>query len=377
MQPKWAEGGVAVKMLRPVLNKALGQFGSEAGASCVHSIDDLTEEWRKRLDVGDMVLHRKRFIDQPNVARVVEVCGEGLRPCVDLEMFVLQEGTSFAVDPKRLSKIPLQELFPLRRSKGGGRMSGKLEVGDAKLSRSATNVLRRSSTIVEQPRCPIGHAMMPGPRVLPMRKRPACSVCHQEGLAGNPAQLFVPCLSSSDGKASQCVKCSFFMCAKCVEEGYQVGAFSDVLNRQTAAKLLAKPHLLKYKAHCYYDRADYNWSDDLEEGELSSLLERISWELDMKFSVANKLRHGQGMDKHAFVHLFTNILTAAKPAVSAVKEDASCHTQIQHSQGSREVAGRPKLLSISFAFFMVFAVAYVLHMGCFGLLDLISHRQGT
>jgi len=279
-------------------------------------------------------------------------------------MFVLQEGTTFAVDPKRLSKVPLQELFPLRRIKGG-QMRSKLDLGE-----QATRVLRRSATVIEQPRCSIGHAMMPGPRVLPMRKRPACSVCHQEGLAGNPAQVFGSCLSSGDTKAFQCIKCNFFICARCVEEGYQVGAFSDVLNRDTAAKLLAKPHLLKYKAHCYYDRADYNWSDDLDQGELSSLLERISWELDMKFSVANKLRRGQGMGRQAFVQLFTDILTK-----SADTDLHSCHSGIQHSQGRTEAAC-PEILSISFAFVMVLAMAHILRIGCIGLLDLISHRQG-
>mmetsp|Transcript_108952 Transcript_108952/g.210896 ORF Transcript_108952/g.210896 Transcript_108952/m.210896 type:complete len:640 (+) Transcript_108952:66-1985(+) len=306
MQPKWAEGGVAVKLLRPILNKALGQFGSEAGASCVHSIDDLTEEWRKRLDIGDLVLHRKRFMDSPNVARVMEVYGEDLRPSVDLEMFVLQENAKVKVDSKQLSKIPLQELFPLRRIRGG-QMRGKLAIGDASQDSEAARVLRRRATTSLEPlRCTRGHVMTPGPRVLPLvGKRPTCSVCHQEGTAGNPAQC---CSQRCSGEGLQCVKCNFVMCAKCADDGIKIGAFSDILSCDLAAKLLDKPHLLKYKAFCYYDRADYNWSDDLDEGELSSLLERISWELEMKFSVANKLRNDQLVSRHAFVQLFTDIL---------------------------------------------------------------------
>lgn len=305
LQPKWAEGGVAVKVLRPILNRALGQFGSEAGGSCVHSIDDLTEEWRKRLEAGDLVLHRSRFIDSPNVARVVEVRGEDHRPNVDLEMYVLQESTTFAVDPKRLSKVPLQELFPLRRMKGG-KMSGKLAISDTELCRSATEVLRRSASCVDVPRCTCGKPLTPGPQVL-ISKRPTCSICNNEGAAGNSVACCVKrCGSESEGL--QCVKCKFFVCAKCSTEGHRIGAFSDFLSRELAAKLVANPNLLKYKAHCYYDRADYNWSDDLDEGELSSLLSRISWELQLKVSVGHQMRHGQGVTRSAFVKLFTDIL---------------------------------------------------------------------
>jgi len=315
LQPKWAEGGVAVKLLRPILNRALGQFGSEAGASCVHSIDDLTEEWRKRLNVGDLVLHRQRFIDSPNVARVVEVYGEDLRPSVDLEMFVLQENTTFAVDPKQLSKVPLQELFPLRRITGG-HMRSKVSLGDAE----AGKVLRRSATCIELPRCTSGHTLMPGPQVLPIvGKRPACSLCQHEGVAGNPAACCVKRSVRGDSEGLHCVKCNFFICTTCVDEGNRLGIFSDFMNRDVAVQLLAKPHLLKYKAECYYDRADYNWSDDLDEGELSSLLERISWELEMKFSVANQLRHGQTVNKHAFVKLFTDILKSSAEKDSHMK----------------------------------------------------------
>ena len=61
-----------MRNMRPVLNRWLGGFGDALSSSqeemmpqSVSRIDDLTEEWRSRLDTNDLVMHRTRFIDRP------------------------------------------------------------------------------------------------------------------------------------------------------------------------------------------------------------------------------------------------------------------------------------------------------------------------
>ena len=46
----------------------------ESTPQAVSRIDDLTEEWRSRLQAGDLVMHRTRFIDRPRAACHKELC---------------------------------------------------------------------------------------------------------------------------------------------------------------------------------------------------------------------------------------------------------------------------------------------------------------
>ena len=77
MQPEWVQDAMLVRFLRPVLNRWLGGFGDALNAGgadelpqAVSRVDDLTEEWRCRLQPGDVVMHRHRFIDRPRAVRL-------------------------------------------------------------------------------------------------------------------------------------------------------------------------------------------------------------------------------------------------------------------------------------------------------------------
>eukprot|EP00927_Polykrikos_kofoidii_P028801 TRINITY_DN25034_c0_g1_i2.p1 TRINITY_DN25034_c0_g1~~TRINITY_DN25034_c0_g1_i2.p1 ORF type:complete len:625 (-),score=108.58 TRINITY_DN25034_c0_g1_i2:535-2409(-) len=70
MQPAWAKDAAIMHLLRPALNKSLGGAGVGPHAN---RIDDMTFEWRSRIRVGDMVLHRKRYRDRPRVARILAI----------------------------------------------------------------------------------------------------------------------------------------------------------------------------------------------------------------------------------------------------------------------------------------------------------------
>lgn len=55
LQPEWVKNTLLLNTLRPILNRWLGGFGGPAAPRAPHAasrIDDLTEEWRARLQVG-------------------------------------------------------------------------------------------------------------------------------------------------------------------------------------------------------------------------------------------------------------------------------------------------------------------------------------
>merc|ERR1719229_343253 len=87
MQPSWAKDGGLVKLVRLILNRELGGYrGGSDGANSIRGtmLDDMTVEFRSRILPGDLVLHRKRFIDGPRVACVASLTESGGARTADL-----------------------------------------------------------------------------------------------------------------------------------------------------------------------------------------------------------------------------------------------------------------------------------------------------
>jgi len=329
MQPKWAQSGFAVRALRPMLNRLLGQFGSDAGTTCQQHIDDLTDEWRLRLKPGDFVVHRARFADPPNVARVTKVhrqrgslntpTDSGVRT-VDLVMFVLSgedspTASSFAVEPRQLQGVCLRELFPLRRGaafrnddvvKRRGRGDAKLFVADAAHGDEA-EVLCRKVSVAQVPRCNRGHVLQQTSRLSTLLARSEeCQLC--SGLVSQGA-----CCGArrkGSGERMQCYRCNFTMCSDCVIEGMRFDVFADLIHPEIANELLQRPVWLRYRANCYYDRADSNLSNDLDKDELASVVERICVELGVpvKEIAAEELDMDRPVRREEFVIIFRSLL---------------------------------------------------------------------
>merc|ERR1719379_869613 len=72
LQPEWAQNSRLVRLLVPTLNRELGTFGQGNDSQALW-IDDLTEEWRARLQKGDLVLRRHKYIDRPVVTRILDI----------------------------------------------------------------------------------------------------------------------------------------------------------------------------------------------------------------------------------------------------------------------------------------------------------------
>eukprot|EP00929_Paragymnodinium_shiwhaense_P073548 TRINITY_DN37516_c1_g1_i1.p1 TRINITY_DN37516_c1_g1~~TRINITY_DN37516_c1_g1_i1.p1 ORF type:complete len:661 (+),score=83.24 TRINITY_DN37516_c1_g1_i1:72-2054(+) len=311
LQPKWAASGFGVKLLRPLLNRKLGQFGSEAGSFCYHNIDDLTDEWRERVLVGDVVLHRAHFADSPQVARVECVQGDSneFRDNVDLVMLVLKDDPDsehhISVSVRHLRDVPRTHLFPLRSTRGVG--AAKLLVEDVECD-EVESILRRSTPRLAQPICPRGHILSAAPDRMFSWQRSPCSLCSRVA-AGATAG----CCVQRHGDVGEWLTSpggDFMLCPECAVEGRQIHAFVDILNMEVAKNLLKKERWLKYKAEWYYNRADYNWSDDLDEEELASLLERVSWELGSSFqgTTAEDIAGAGSVNKESFLKFFRDLL---------------------------------------------------------------------
>jgi len=128
--PQWAQNDALLQRLRPTLNSQLRNLGSLGAKGAFASLplnDDHLLNWRGRLQAGDMVLHRRRFSDCPQVARVTslrsakagqrvaELLTFGSAPMESLD----QDGPawSFVVElwewaPVQLSGVELGELWP-------------------------------------------------------------------------------------------------------------------------------------------------------------------------------------------------------------------------------------------------------------------------
>lgn len=72
--------------------RQVATLGQDTTPQAVSRIDDLTEEWRSRLQAHDLVMHRTRFIDRPRAARFRNVfCSDRLHNMQSQEGFAMCE----------------------------------------------------------------------------------------------------------------------------------------------------------------------------------------------------------------------------------------------------------------------------------------------
>jgi len=293
LQPEWVKNALLVSIFHPALNRWLGGFGDALtgregydgdlrAPQAVSRIDDMTEEWRHRLQVGDLVMHRRRFIDRPRVARLLYISGPDesgrhvaeikfLRPTAVERLEDLSiESPPWAWEIVRESDVPLRQFYPvLEDSEGGARI---LRAGMAIRDSRARQVLRRSREFPAQPACAKGHPLKyqegPGHWWASLR---ACSIC-ASSLQSSEPPLF-------------CAQCSFALCRRCRDQASQLpsgGVFTDMLTPELAKALLQDESWLAFKSRSYFFRADHHSTGAVDKAKISRVDARVAAELGVK-----------------------------------------------------------------------------------------------
>ncbi|CAJ1412452.1 unnamed protein product [Effrenium voratum] len=286
MQPEWVKDAALVRTMRPVLNRWLGGFGdalsnAEAGEEstpqAVSRIDDLTEEWRSRLQAGDLVMHRTRFIDRPRAVRIMAIYTNenGARVAemkffkpVATESFSIGTGAElppFSWEVVRQQNVPLRQFYPLLEEEHGS--AHILRAGLAIRDEGARQVLQRPRSIPVPAQCTKGHVLKPAEARWWFTA--CCSVC--AGAAGSGA--------------SACTQCDFNLCQSCREAAGRLpgsGAFSDVLSAELAKALLDNQEWLTYKAQVFFVKADHNSAGVLDKPKARRVDNRLAAELGVK-----------------------------------------------------------------------------------------------
>jgi len=309
LQPQWARDVGLLQSLRPFLNRWLGGFGGESSSSCspscspggspctpavVSRIDDLTEEWRSRLQRGDIVLHRSRFIDRPWVVRLLGVSSSDLgSKTADITFFrptgarwedvscLMALGDLWTWEVVRRRAVPIREFYPLLDHGEAGVQILKAGItrSDARLG----DMLRRprSANSLARPSCPKGHRLQVEASPSWFRQAPPCSICESAssssdtGVAGNISRM-------------HCTRCNdFVVCAPCCQRGSGLpggGVFADMLNRELAEALVADPGWLRFKARSYFFKADHNATGSVDRMKARRVASRLVTELGLSIS---------------------------------------------------------------------------------------------
>jgi len=301
LQPEWVKDALLVSIFHPALNRWLGGFGDDLAGrdgtdgseadpfpQAVCRIDDMTEEWRDRLQAGDLVMHRRRFIDRPRVARLLAISGpdECGRRVAKIKFFrptAIERWEDLSLDAPpwaweivQESDIPLRQFYPvLEDSEGGARI---LKAGLAIRDARARRILQRPRAVAVQPVCAKGH---------PLRQQQgrwwggsyaSCSVCAQV-LHGGSAPLV-------------CVRCNFALCMECRDRALQLpsgGVFTDMLTPELARALLQEEGWLTFKARAYFFRADHHSIGVLDKGKVCRVDARLAAELGVKPLTDNEI----------------------------------------------------------------------------------------
>eukprot|EP00440_Ansanella_granifera_P056404 gb/GFBE01061128.1/.p1 GENE.gb/GFBE01061128.1/~~gb/GFBE01061128.1/.p1 ORF type:complete len:925 (+),score=157.38 gb/GFBE01061128.1/:1-2775(+) len=304
LQPEWVQHAALVSTLRPLLNRYLGGFeepgggplrGGEVGGDspcapqAVTRIDDMTEEWRSRLEAGDLVMHRKRFVDRPRPARVLSVstaatAGGSRRAQISfLQPTVIQRwedvsstGTPWSWEVVCESDVPLRQFYPLLDVDEAEGSAHILKAGMAQRDPRAKAVLLRPRKMAVRPVCAKGHWLREEEETSSWWSGSSvtqgCGVCGELQERGHARQ--------------SCSRCAFALCHSCLQRGAALapdGAFTDVLSPELARALLKEDAgWLKYKARCYFFKADHNAVGSIDKAKARRVDNRLSAELGVR-----------------------------------------------------------------------------------------------
>jgi len=323
MQPQWARTASLVRALRPALNRWLGGFGDEVACSptasptspstprVVSRIDDMTQEWRNRLQVGDIVLHRARFIDRPWVVRIVGLTHTKNHRTAEIVYFH-PTGTRWEDVPSMLSlggqwkwevvqqpSVSLHEFFPLldEAEAGAQILKAGLTLGDAR----AVGVLQREPPAPFRPSCPRGHWLQLAGAPSWFCKVPPCTVCGQH-------------VASKEHHS--CTRCHVVICGTCFARGSTFGGggvFADILTPELAHELLADAGWLKYRARAYFFKADHNGTGMIDKSKARRVNERLAAELNAKplsdLALVQDMRKASAHRRHPLEHANAAVAT--------------------------------------------------------------------
>lgn len=256
MQPSLVNRSTLAPFVVPFVNARFGK-----GHRMCHRIDDLTQEWRSRVRVGDMVLHRQRYVDRPSVALITGLDTVDSRRFADILLLASHtKGTwkdMWTLLPTRRTRVPDVQLFPcLEETEAGATI---LRVWRT-VNRRAGTVLRRPPATVARPCCQQGHDLEASPSVW-FGAQFRCTICRRRS-----------------AKMS-CAACNFGVCDQCIARGTSVGAFADVLTPLQAEQLLEREEWMSFVAGVYFNRADICCRGWLDEHEIKSFCGRVCAEL--------------------------------------------------------------------------------------------------
>lgn len=283
VQPRWAENASVLQVVQPILGQLLGGM-NEGAFGCpgkvVRRVDDMIEEWRCRLMPGDVVLHRARFVDRPWVARIISVSRTGGQRTADIVFFrplesklsdrlvaSQQLGALWSWQVVRKREVVMRELFPV---------SGEASCCVAALRAGSTfgnyphlNVLHRARSQPYRAFCPRGHWLQPTTFMAWFQQVRECGVCSR----------------TTKGERHVCEECNFSMCCNCLNQGVMLGgtgAFADIMTLSLAEELLDDSKWLRFKARCYFFKADDNGSGSLNSLKMRRVADRLCVELGVR-----------------------------------------------------------------------------------------------
>jgi len=181
MQPKRVENIGLTQVLKPILQQRFCCFG-DAKSTLTRQCDDVTEEWRRRLQKGDMVLFRASFIERPVpvliIAESVENRSERLMtvaffaPC---NMTMQSDVGWAALRIMRRSDVSTSQLYPCFSDLEASVMH--LHIGH-ELDDSVRAVLSRHTSHWQaiRPVCPMGHILQERTLNVVIQP-PPCNIC--------------------------------------------------------------------------------------------------------------------------------------------------------------------------------------------------------
>lgn len=336
LQPEWVQDASHVSALQPVLNRWLGGFGDEHGGNgdgpgmpqSVSRVDDMTEEWRKRLQAGDLVMHRNRFIDRPWPVRLMSVAHQGgqggtaeikfLRPLAVESWDDVTSESPRSWEMVSQPGVPLRQFYPLLDEADGS--AHILKASSVQRDAKVQGVLSRPR--IMQPTCRKGHRLC----VV------SCNWWSASWLATCAA-----CGTSKEGFRQACSNCKFAMCEQCVRQGCALpggGAFADMLTEDLARSLINDRCWLRYKAGCYFYKADHNGAGTIDKHKARRLDARLAAELGVKqlgdSQLVTEIRKNMGADsvtleleESAFQEFFARDLSRALAQLDSENGHAS------------------------------------------------------
>lgn len=258
------------------MNRQLGCFdGPEAGTGGAGPrasfIDDMTEEWRRRLRPGDKVLYRTGYTDIVHVARIVGIVHSEHSEVGDKLADLYYFGPTHTARPSvralawvliRKEKVGVNLLWPCFADVSAGATVFRASLAEKEQDLMA--ILTRSLSI-KKPCCPRRHGLQTFWNCW-ITSTERCFICRQ----------------ALDAGAQRCAACAFHLCSHCLAVGHEIDAFADVLTLSLADDLLRHRGWLSFWATAYFLRSDQAKAKRLSPNDVQRIADRLCAVLKMR-----------------------------------------------------------------------------------------------